>query len=272
MSPMSGSGDRARGALTFALVPAVIVASWHAAATFGWISQGLLPTPGQVALTLVDLMCDCTGDAGRYGGRWWDHAGASLLRVYAGFSIALLVAVPTGVLIGLSRTAERLLDPTIQLVRNIPVTGFLPVVIIFFGISDRPAIGLIALGAFFPAVVNTTYGVRQVHRLLVRTGEMMGASRAQIVARIVVPAASPAIFTGVRLAMGVAWVLVVVAEFIAVRSGLGYLLFDSYQFFAPAVTLAAMFSIGALGFLSDRLILLVRARLLAWNRLETLRG
>ena len=101
---------------------------------------------------------------------------------------------------------------------------------------------------------------------------MMGANAPQRVVRVIVPAASPAIFTGLRLSMGVAWVLVVVAEFIGVRSGLGYLLFDAYQFFAPHVMLAAMVSIGLLGYISDRLLLLIRRRLLAWNRLGTLRG
>ncbi|MGH2499541.1 MAG: ABC transporter permease, partial [Candidatus Limnocylindria bacterium] len=193
-------------------------------------------------------------------------------RVLLGFAIATAVAVPLGVAIGLSRAAERLVDPTIQVLRNIPITAFVPLAILFFGIGDRLAVFLTALGALFPTVVNTSYGVRQVNRLLVRTGEMMGASRAQLVRRIVVPAALPAIFTGVRLSMGIAWVLVVVAELIAVRSGLGYLLYDAYQFFSADVMIAAMLTIGLLGFLSDRAILLVRSRALAWNRLETLRG
>lgn len=283
---MSGSGEAAPETLTarrgtgaaigdlatYAVVPLALLVLWHLAAVSGIVRQGILPPPAQVAATLLDLASGATGDAGRYGGRLPEHAAASLVRVYAGFALAMALAVPLGLLIGLSRAAERLLDPTIQLVRNIPITGFVPIAIILFGISDRPAILLIALAAFFPTVVNTTYGTKQVHRLLVRTGQMMGADRWQIVTRIVVPAASPAIFTGLRLSMGVAWVLVVVAEFIAVRSGLGYLLFDSYQFFRPDVTIAAMLGIGFLGFASDRLILLARARLLAWNRLETLRG
>ena len=268
---MSGGGERARALLSYVAVPAALIVLWQVAVSGGAAGR-LLPSPLEVGATLIDLALGGSGAAGRYSGDLWGHAGASLLRVYAGFALAALVAVPLGVAIGLSRAIERFVDPTIQLLRNIPITGFVPIAIVLFGFGDRPAIYLIALAAFFPSVVNTSYGVRQIDPFLVRSGQMMGASPARIVTRIVVPAAMPAIFTGLRLSLGIAWVLVVVAEFIGVRSGLGYLLFDAYQFFRPDVMIAAMAAIGLLGFLSDRLLLLVRARVLAWNRLGTLRG
>lgn len=258
--------------LSFTLVPVAILIAWQAVVVTGVVREGLLPLPDEVAATWWDLLTGSTGEAGRYSAELGEHAGASLVRVAAGFAIAVVLGVALGLAIGLSPVTERILDPTIQVLRNIPITALVPVAILFFGISDRPAIFLIALGAVFPTVVNTTYGVKQVDRLFVRTGEMMGASRWQLVTRIVLPAASPAIFTGVRLSMGVAWVLVVVSELIAVRSGLGYLLYDAYQFFSPDVMLAAMLTIGLLGFLSDRLILFIRDRALAWNRLQTIRG
>lgn len=269
---MSAGGERARDLLTYLALPAVLVATWHFSVVAGLVPQERVPAPAEVGMTLVDLVFSNSGAAGRYSGDWWQHAPASLVRVYAGFALAALLAVPVGIGIGLSRTFERVVDPTIQLLRNIPITGFVPIALVLFGFGDRMAIYVIALAAFFPAVVNTTYGVRQIPPSFVRSARMMGASPAQRVARVILPAALPAIFTGLRLSMGIAWVLVVVSEFIGVRSGLGYLLFDAYQFFAPHVMLAAMASIGILGFLSDRLILLVRGRVLAWNRLGTLRG
>lgn len=268
----TGGGRRTIDVLSFALVPLAILLAWQTVVVTGVVREGLLPTPGEVAATWWDLVTGTTGEAGRYSAELGEHAGASLVRVAAGFAVAVVLGVGLGLAIGLSPAMERILDPTIQVLRNIPITALVPVAILFFGISDRPAVFLIALGAVFPTVVNTTYGVKQVDRLFVRSGEMMGASRWQLVTRIVLPAASPAIFTGVRLSMGVAWVLVVVSELIAVRSGLGYLLYDAYQFFSPDVMLAAMLTIGLLGFLSDRLILLVRDRALAWNRLQTIRG
>ena len=269
---MSAGGERARDVLTYLAFPAFLILLWHVAVVSGLVRGQSLPAPGEVGLTLVDLVFANNGAAGRYGGDWWDHASASIVRVYAGFALAAVLAVPVGLGIGLSRGFERLVDPTIQVLRNIPITGFLPISLVLFGFGGQAAVYLIALAAFFPAVVNTTYGVRQIPPSLVRSARMMGASAPQRVARVIVPAALPAIFTGLRLSMGIAWVLVVVAEFIGVRSGLGYLLFDAYQFIAPHVMLAAMLSIGLLGFLSDRLILAVRARMLAWNRLGTLRG
>lgn len=269
---MSAGGERARDALTYLALPAVLLVVWHVSVVSGLVREQLLPTPGEVGATLLDLVFANSGAAGRYSGDWWGHASASLVRVYAGFALAAALAVPVGLGIGISRAFERLVDPTIQVLRNIPITGFLPIALLLFGFGGQAAVYLIALAAFFPTVVNTTYGVRQIPPSFVRSARMMGASASQRVVRVIVPAASPAIFTGLRLSMGVAWVLVVVAEFIGVRSGLGYLLFDAYQFFAPHVMLAAMASIGLLGYVSDRLILLIRWRVLAWNRLGTLRG
>ena len=136
---------------------------------------------------------------------------------------------------------------------------------------QRPAIFLIGLGAFFPAAVNTTHGVRQIDATLYKAACMMGANERELVVRVILPGALPSIMTGIRLSMGIAWVLVVVAEILAVRSGLGYLLNDSYSFYRNDVVIAAMLSIGLLGFFSDLLVVRVRDRLLAWNRMETFR-
>ncbi len=269
---MSAGGERARELLTYTALPAILLILWHVSVVSGIVRGQVLPTPGEVGVTLVDLIFANSGAAGRYSGDWWDHASASIVRVYAGFALAAALAVPIGLGIGLSRGFERFVDPTIQVLRNIPVTGFLPIALVIFGFGGQAAVYLIALAAFFPTVVNTTYGVRQIPPSFVRSARMMGASATGRVTRVILPAASPAIFTGLRLSMGIAWVLVVVAEFIGPRSGLGYLLFDAYQFFALHVMLAAMASIGLLGFASDRLILLIRWRVLAWNRLGTLRG
>ena len=175
-------------------------------------------------------------------------------------------------MIGLSRIVEKMIDPTIQVLRNVPVTAWVPLSLVFFGIGNKPAIFLIGLGAFFPAVLNTTHGVRQVNQTLYKAAMMMGATQAELVRRVILPAAMPSVMTGIRLSMGIAWVLVVVAEILAVRSGLGYLLNDAYQFYRNDVVIAAMISIGVLGYLSDRLVVLVRDRVLQWNKLETYGG
>lgn len=254
------------------LFPLGIILVWQIAVVTGLARASVLPSPTQVLATWFDLLTGVTKEAGRYSGTWFDHAFASTWRVLAGFAWSVALGVTVGICIGLSRLMEEIVDPTIQVLRNVPVTAWVPLSLIFFGIGDKPAIFLIGLGAFFPAVLNTTLGVRQVNRTLYKSAMMMGANRRELIRRVILPAALPSIFAGVRLSMGIAWVLVVIAEILAVRSGLGYLLNDAYQFYRNDVVIAAMFSIGLLGFLSDLVIVSVRDRLLAWNRMETMDG
>jgi NitT/TauT family transport system permease protein len=267
-----GWGPRLVRWLPYLALPVALLVTWEVVGRLGVYRESLLPTPTRVAGVWLDLVTGSTRAAGPYTGTWLPHAAASTWRVLVGFGGAALLGVGLGLLIGLSPLMEKLFDPTIQLVRNIPVTAWVPLAILFFGIADRPAIVLIGLGAFFPAVVNTSQGARQVPLVLVKAARMLGASRRQLLCRVVFPATLPSIFTGLRLSMGIAWVLVVVAEMIAVKSGLGYLLLDAYYFFRTDVVIASMLSIGLLGFASDRLILAARHRALAWTRKETLRG
>jgi NitT/TauT family transport system permease protein len=256
----------------YVALPAALLAVWQVSSQIGFIRRSVLPAPTDVTLVWYDLITGATDAAARYSGTWLDHAAASIWRVFAGFAWGIALGILAGLLIGLSRIMERVLDPTIQVLRNIPVTAWVPLSLVFFGIGNAPAVFLIGLGAFFPAAVNTTHGVRQINVTLIKAARMMGANERELLIRVILPGALPSIMTGVRLSMGIAWVLVVVAEILAVRSGLGYLLNDAYQFYRNDVMIAAMLSIGMLGFLSDRLVVFVRDHLLEWNRLESFSG
>jgi NitT/TauT family transport system permease protein len=252
--------------------PATLLAMWQVCAQIGFIRRSVLPAPTDVALVWYDLITGATDVAARYSGTWLNHAGASIWRVFAGFAWGVALGTLAGLMIGLSRVMERVLDPTIQVLRNIPVTAWVPLSLVFFGIGNAPAVFLIGLGAFFPAAINTTHGVRQINGTLTKAARMMGADERELLVRVILPGALPSIMTGMRLSMGIAWVLVVVAEILAVRSGLGYLLNDAYLFYRNDVVIAAMLSIGVLGFVSDRIVVLLRDHLLEWNRLETFSG
>jgi NitT/TauT family transport system permease protein len=252
--------------------PLSVLVVWQILAMAGLYRRAILPPPTDIAVVWYDLITGVSGEAGRYSGTWWDHALASLWRVYAGFAWSVALGVTVGLLIGLSRVVEKIFDPTIQVLRNVPVTAWVPLSLIFFGIGNEPAIFLIGLGAFFPAAINATHGVRQVNRTLYKAAQMMGTNNREMLIKVVLPAALPSIMTGVRLSMGIAWVLVVVAEILAVRSGLGYLLNDAYQFYRNDVVIASMLSIGILGYLSDQLVVMLRDRVLEWNRLESFGG
>jgi NitT/TauT family transport system permease protein len=204
-----------------------------------------------------------------YSGTWLDNVTYSTRRVLQGFALAALVAIPLGLMIGWNRMVARLVDPSIQLFRPVPITAWLPFAIAVFGIYDASALFLIGLGAFYPIVVNTTHGVRDTNLLLLRAARMMGARRFTVLAKVVFPSALPSIFTGLRLGIGVAWTAVIVAEMIAVKSGLGYVLWDAYYVGRMDVVIADMVSIGLLGFLSDFIIVQIERWVLTWRRLQS---
>jgi len=271
-SPARSIGRSLARPAQYAAFPVALLLVWQVCAQFGLVRRNVLPAPTDVIAVWFDLITGATDAATRYSGTWLNHAAASIWRVFAGFAWGVALGTLAGLLIGLSRIMERMLDPTIQVLRNVPVTAWVPLSLVFFGIGNAPAVFLIGLGAFFPAAVNTTHGVRQINVTLTKAARMMGANERELLVRVMLPAALPSIMTGVRLSMGIAWVLVVIAEILAVRSGLGYLLNDAYLFYRNDVLIAAMLSIGLLGFISDRLVVLVRDYLLEWNRLETFSG
>jgi NitT/TauT family transport system permease protein len=253
----------------FLLLPLLLLALWHVAVTAQWVLPGIIPAPAQVADSWYRWIF---GPPGRslspYSGTWLANVLYSSRRVLEGFLIAAAVAVPLGLFIGWNRLVAVVVDPSIQLLRPVPITAWLPFSIAVFGIYDAGALFLIGLGAFYPIVINTTHGVRDTNLVLLRAARMLGASPATILRSVVFPSALPSIFTGLRLGIGVAWTAVIVAEMIAVKSGLGYVLWDAYYVGRMDICVATMFSVGLLGFISDRIIYGVSRIVLRWRTLE----
>src|SRR5271155_1600518 len=259
-----------RQGLLAVILPAVVIAIWQMAGTNGSLFGGVLPTPDRAWQAWKVWAFGSTGlSLNPYSGTWLANLLFSAERVGKGFLVAIVVAVPVGLAIGWNRTASGALDPTVQLLRPIPITAWLPFSIAVFGIRDMGAVFLIALGAFYPIVVNTAQGARDIERNLVRAAMMMGAGRWTILRRVVLPASLPSIFTGLRIGLGVAWTAVIVAEMVAVKSGLGYVLWDAYYVGRMDVVIADMATIGLLGLISDRVILGIEKWLLAWRRLQS---
>ena len=173
----------------------------------------------------------------------------------------MLIGVPTGFF----RLFGRLLDPLIHLLRPIPVTAWVPLSLVFFGFGFKGAMFLVALGAFFPIVVNTIEGVRGASRMLVKVGSMLGANKLELLWHFILPASLPSVFVGLRLGIGLAWVLVIVAELLSVKSGIGYTLLDAYSFNRYDVVIAAMIMLGIMGYLSDRIIVGIQRVVLRWH-------
>jgi NitT/TauT family transport system permease protein len=253
----------------FLLLPLALVALWHFAVAERWVVEGIIPAPAQVVDAWYTwIFGSAQATLSPYSGTWLDNVTYSTRRVLQGFGLAAAVAIPLGLMIGWNRLVARLVDPSIQLFRPVPITAWLPFAIAVFGIYDASALFLIGLGAFYPVVVNTTHGVRDTNLLLLRAARMMGARPATVLAKVVFPSALPSIFTGLRLGIGVAWTAVIVAEMIAVKSGLGYVLWDAYYVGRMDICVATMFSVGLLGYLSDRVIVAASRVVLRWRTLE----
>ena len=252
-------------------VPLLLLALWEGSARMGWVSASLLPAPSRVLAMLGSWMFSTTEAAGDITGHWLKDAAASSFRVLTGYLVAVVSATTLGVAIGWWRRVEHTIEPTLQLLRPIPPVSWIPLAIIWFGIADRPAIFLVFLASFFPILLNTIHGVKSTDRNLIRAARMMGATQYQILRYVVIPAALPSIFAGMRISIGIAWMLTVTAEMVAVKSGIGYVLWDSYYFLRYDLVIAAMI-IGVLGLASDAIVKAIMNRVLHWQHGTTLQG
>jgi NitT/TauT family transport system permease protein len=251
------------------VVPTAVVALWQVMGNMPGMA-GILPTPLKVLEGWHSWIFAKPGmGLNPYLGSWLANVEYSSMRVAQGFALAALIGVPLGLLIGWSKFISQMLDPMIQSLRPIPITAWLPFSIAVFGIRDIGSIFLIFLGGFYAIVVNTTQGARDVDRNLVRAALMMGASKTQLLLRVVLPAAMPSIFTGLRIGLGISWTAVIVSEMVAVKSGLGYVLWDAYYVGRMDIVLADMVSIGAMGYISDRIIVFIERKMLVWRILQS---
>jgi NitT/TauT family transport system permease protein len=250
---------------TYVIGPLFVLCIWQIASSTGMADPRFVPPPTTVLSTWANWTFGI-GEKDQYTGTWLSHAEDSSYRVLIGFAIAAACGVTLGVIIGWFRLAAKLIDPVVQILRPIPITAWVPFAVVFFGIRNGSAFFLIALGAFFPIVVNTAAGVQRTPLLLVRAARMLGIRPYMLLPRVVLPAALPSIFAGLRIGIGLAWVLVVVAEMIAVKSGLGFVMWDAYYYVRMDIIIAAMLSVGLLGFICDRLLHLFGGYLMRWSR------
>lgn len=261
-APQARKVSRLRDATIALVFPAAVLAAWHVA-TYGR-KYSLVPPPSEVAKSLYDLAFGGIYDDA-YSRTLHIHLLASMSRVYGGFGLALLIALPLGLMIGRIPLMRKLLDPTFQVLRPIPVTAWLPLAMILFGLGPRSAFFLVCLGAFYPILLNTVFGVRSVDPRLFEAASMLGCQGAAQFFRVVLPASLPAIFTGLRLGLGFAWVVIVVGEMTGVQTGLGAIIMEARQLSRTEIVISGMIVIGIAGFISDRLVVLLGQWLLRWS-------
>jgi NitT/TauT family transport system permease protein len=259
------AGGKVWRALRRVVLPVAILVTWQIATSAGWVPPASLPSPAAVAVGWWEWIFGPRQALAWYSGTWGIYVLMSLQRVAVGFAIASVTGISLGVLIGWYSAIEDLFDGLINFLRAVPMTAWVPFAVFIFGIHESAAIFLIAFGSFFPIVVNVAAGARQTPRILIRAARMLGTAPRKLLVRVVLPAALPSIFTGLRIGLGLAWVLVIVAEMLAVQGGLGYALWSAYQFSRLDLILAAIVSVGGLGLVSDRLISLLAQRALRWQ-------
>jgi NitT/TauT family transport system permease protein len=237
-------------------VIAALILTWWAAVT---VTRSMIfPTPWGVVTGVLELLKD---------GTLWRHIGASLMRVGTGFALAVCVAVPLGLWMGWVRRAYETLNPVFQILRPISPIAWIPIAILWFGVGDASPIYLIFISSVFPMIVQTTAGVHTIEKRYLRAAENFGVSRRTLFKQVVIPAVLPQVLVGMRIGLGVAWLVVVAAEMIALRSGLGYMIMDSrnagnrYD-----LVIAGMIIIGLIGLLLDGLMrMLERAKWVRWR-------
>jgi NitT/TauT family transport system permease protein len=226
---------------------ALLIAVWWAVVVAS--GSAIFPTPWQVVTGAAELIED---------GTLWEHIGASLLRVSTGFLLAVAIGVPLGLWMGWVRGAFTTLNPIFQMLRPISPIAWIPIAILWFGVGNASPIYLIFISSLFPMIVQTTSGVHTIEKRYLWAAENFGVSRATLFRQVVIPAVPPQIIVGMRIGLGVAWLVVVAAEMIALRSGLGYLIIDSrnagnrYD-----LVIAGMIIIGLIGLMLDGLMRLL---------------
>lgn len=245
-----------RRILASLVVITVLLAAW-------WLSvvqtgSVIFPTPWQVVLGTAELVED---------GTLWIHIGSSLLRVGTGFALAVLIAVPLGLWMGWIRGAYLTLNPLFQILRPISPIAWIPIAILWFGVGNASPIFLIFISSVFPMVVQTIAGVHTIERRYLRAAANFGVSRYALFRQVVIPAVLPQVLVGMRIGLGVAWLVVVAAEMIALRSGLGFLIMDSrnagnrYD-----LVIASMIIIGLIGLMLDGVMRLLEGhKLVRWR-------
>ena len=248
--------NRIKEALPGLALIAVLIAAW-------WLTVHLthsliFPTPWEVVTGTWELLKN---------GTLWDHIGASLMRVGAGFGLAVCFALPLGLWMGWVGGAYRTLNPLFQILRPISPIAWIPIAILWFGIGDAAPIYLIFISSVFPMIVQTTVGVHTIEKRYLRAAENFGVSRRTLFKQVVIPAVLPQVLVGMRIGLGVAWLVVVAAEMIALHSGLGYMIMDSrnagnrYD-----LVVAGMIIIGLIGLALDTIMrLLEGTRWIRWR-------
>jgi taurine transport system permease protein len=260
--PGDAYGSPGQGNSTAISVVTVVglFAAWWLVTHLGLIKPLFLPTPEAILARFAKVL-----DEGFAGASLWDHTLASLVRVFGAFLLACATAIPIGIAMGVNRQARGVFDPPIEFYRPIPPLAYLPLTIIWFGIDELQKIILIYLAIFAPMALSARAGVRSVALEQIHAAYSMGASRAQVIKSVILPAALPEILTGMRIGIGFGWTTLVAAEMVAASAGLGYMVLSAAEFLVTEVVIMGILIIGAIAFVFDLGMRWLERRFVPWK-------
>lgn len=238
----------------------VVFCTWYIATNGGWVKPLFLPSPQAVWAQLIDVFQEGFADA-----TLLKHIGWSALRVFGAFVLAVLTAIPVGILMGVNRVARGIFDPLVEFYRPLPPLAYLPLVVIWMGIGEGSKILLIYLAMFAPLALSARAGVKSVAIEQVHAAYSMGASRAQVLKHVIMPAALPEVLTGMRIAIGFGWTTLVAAEMVAATAGLGFMVLTASKFMATDVVIMGILVIGAMALLFDLGMRWLERKLVPWK-------
>lgn len=238
------------------LLPLLLLLAWQGAASLGWLPTRILPSPIEVLRAAWALSAS---------GELWSHVKVSTGRALAGLALGGGLGLALGLLTGSVRFFETLLDSTIQMVRNVPALALIPLVILWFGIDESAKLFLIAVSVFFPIYLNTFHGIRNVDPQLIEMGRTYGLSRWGLYRDVILPGAVSSILVGLRFALGLMWVILIVAETISAQAGIGYMTMNAREFLQTDVVLVGVLLYALLGKLADVLARNLERWWLRWH-------
>ena len=238
------------------LLPLALLLAWELAARFGLLTARVLPAPSAVLLAAWDALRT---------GVLLHHVAISTQRALLGLAIGGSIGFVLGLVNGLLPVAERYLDSSVQMLRNVPHLAIIPLVILWFGIDEEAKLFLVAVGVMFPIYLNTFHGIRHVDRGLIEMARSYGLGPWALFTRVILPGALPSILVGLRYALGIMWLTLIVAETISASSGIGYMTMNAREFLQTDVVLLGILVYALLGKLADSLTRLLERRCLAWH-------
>lgn len=239
------------------IVPVSLLVIWQVLASYGIINRRFSSSPVDIIAALWKLAVN-----GQLFGSLW----ISLVRAFLGLALGGSLGLLAGLVAGLSRLGEDALDSTIQAIRTLPFLGLVPLFILWFGLGETPRILLVALGTFFPIYLNVFKGIRGVEERLIELGRSYGLNRWELIRDIILPAALPNALVGLRYSLGIAWLVLVIAEQINATSGLGWLIIKASELAQTSVIMMVLAVYALIGILADAIVRLIETRALRWQR------